>query len=171
MAVSDSVTGIAAVARNGVIGVGGTLPWHIPADLAHFRVTTMGGALIMGRRTFESLPGPLPGRASIVLSHWAGLPVDDGETSLSWASSIEDAIGDARATGRPVFVIGGAQIFEQAWPYLTDLELTLVDGTPDGDTFFPGVRTVEWAEVHREPHEGFSFVRYRRRLAPGVVEE
>jgi len=170
MATSDSLTGIAAVARNRVIGAGRSLPWHIPADLAHFRVTTMGGAMIMGRKTFDSVGGPLPGRASIVVSHWAGKPFEEGETSLSWASSIEDAIADARSTGRPIFVIGGGQIFEQTWPLLTDLNLTLVDATPEGDTFFPRVRPTEWVEVSREPRDGLSFVRYRRRTPPETME-
>jgi len=159
---AQELTAVAAVAQNGVIGAGGALPWHSTADMKHFRTITMGGALIMGRLTFDSLGKPLPGRASIVVSRHPGQPMEDGPTSLTWASSIEDALVAARATGRKVFVIGGGQIFEQFWPWLTDLELTLVDEAPEGDTYFPDVPPSQWAEVSRQPHFGVTFVRYHR---------
>ena len=156
------LTAVAAVAQNGVIGAGGALPWHSTADMKHFRTITMGGALIMGRLTYESLGKPLPGRASIVISRHPGQPFEDGPTSVTWARSIEDALVAARATLRPVFVIGGGQIFEQFWPLLTDLELTLVDEAPEGDTYFPGVPPNQWEEVGRQRHFDVTFVRYHR---------
>ena len=147
----DALTAIAAVARNGVIGAGGHLPWNIPADMRHFRETTMGGALVMGRTTYDSLAGrPLPGREVFVVSRVQGIGLDD-------------AIRAARATGRRVFIAGGEQIYRIAWPLLTELDLTLVDAEPAGDRYFPAVDEAEWQEMSREPHDGFSFVTYQRR--------
>jgi len=162
------ITGVAAVARNGVIGAGGALPWHIPADMAHFRDITMGGALVMGRLTYLSLAKPLPGRATIVVSQHPGTSFEEGATSVQWARSIEAALIAARATNRPVFVVGGGQIFVAAWPWLTDLELTLIDDAPLGDTYLPEVDPSQWLQLSVEPHDGYAFARYRR-LAPGTA--
>jgi len=164
MPLLDSLTAVAAVARNGVIGVGGRLPWHIPEDMRHFREVTMGGALIMGRLTFESLGRPLPGRLCVVVSSRA---LDDGTGSspseFVWVRTFDDALGLGRASGRPVFVVGGGQIYRAAWPFLTDLELTLVDAEPPGDVFFPDFNPDDWDEASRTPGDGFDFVHYRRR--------
>jgi len=197
------LTAIAAVARNGVIGRDGGLPWHIPEDMRHFKTVTMGGALVMGRATFDSFGAkPLPGRALFVVSRRAvsqteqhrdeiagdtrlrpslrpetavkGAPTvatamaigENGpllRSSLTWRPTFDDALAAARASGRPVFVAGGEAIYRAAWPLLTDLDLTLVDAEPAGDRFFPAIDGQEWQETSREPHDGFSFVRYRRR--------
>jgi len=157
------ITGIAAVARNGVIGVDGRLPWHISEDMRHFRQTTMGGALIMGRLTYQSFSRPLPGRTSIVVSRQP--PSASSETAVVWVTSLDQALQAARATARPIFVAGGAQIYAAAWSLLTDLDITLVDAAPEGDAHFPAVSALDWDETAREPHDGFTFVRYRRKDA------
>lgn len=170
------LTAIAAVARNGVIGRDGGLPWHIPEDMRHFRETTMGGALVMGRATFESFGSrPLPGRALFVVSRHSvvsrrSAPTGGGEHpepgpasgTVAWYQTLADAVEAAQASDRPVFIAGGEQIYRQAWPVLTDLDLTLVDAEPPGDRRFPDIDPGQWEETHREPHDGFSFVRYRR---------
>ena len=170
----DALTAIAAVARNGVIGRDGGLPWHIPEDMRHFKQTTMGGALVMGRATYLSFGAkPLPGRALFVVSRSASVILPQAGShaykgsfeagSITWCPSIGEALSAARASGRPVFVAGGEAIYRAAWPLLTDLDLTLVDAEPAGDRFFPAIDEQEWQETSREPHDGFSFVRYRRR--------
>jgi len=170
---SNQLTAIAAVARNGVIGIGGRMPWHIPDDLRHFRDVTMGGALIMGRMTYESLGRPLVGRACVVISgHPVAVTIDDLiqlpdglTTTVQWARTLDQALSLARSTGRPVFVAGGGQVYRSAWPLLTDLDLTLVDAEPLGDTDFPDIDPEDWVEVSRMPGDGYAFVRYRRRDA------
>jgi dihydrofolate reductase len=155
---------VAAVAQNGVIGDNGELPWELPEDLAHFKATTIGHPVIMGRRTYESissrLGGPLPDRTSIVLSRDPpALP--DG---VVHAESIQDALSHARETGSTVvYVIGGGTVYEE-WPPLADrLVLTEVDATPEGDTRFPDWDRDAWVEVDRESHDGYAFVEYERR--------
>jgi len=169
MTESSRLTAIAAVAGNGVIGLAGQLPWQISEDMRHFREVTMGEALVMGRNTYLSLGGPLAGRAIFVVSP-PELAGDDFEadlsglpTSVAWRHGLVEAIESARATGREVFIAGGAMVYDQAWPLLTDLDLTLVDDEPEGDAFFPVVDETEWLETGRDNHDGFAFVHYRRR--------
>ncbi len=149
---------IAAVARNGVIGVGGDLPWRISEDLARFKRLTMGNALVMGRRTFESIGHPLPGRTNIVLTRrdrWSS-------EGVSVATSLEEALALAAEDGLDVYVAGGAEVYETALDLADTLELTEVDAEPEGDTWFPDVDWSQWREVARETHPGFSFVTYER---------
>jgi dihydrofolate reductase len=161
-----SVTIVVARARNGAIGRGGTLPWRLPADLKHFKAVTMGTAMVMGRRTFDSLPGLLPGRRHIVLTRdpeWHAEGVEVARTTC-----------EARtlAGGDPVSVIGGAEIIALYLPLADAVELTEVDAEPEGDTFVPDFGAEVWREVSREDHpaEGgrpaYSFVRLERRAEP-----
>lgn len=157
-----------AQTRAGVIGVDGRLPWHLPEDLAHFRETTAGSPVIMGRATWESLPvrfRPLPGRTNIVLSRGRG-PVADGATVLPDLSS---ALG--AAAGHEAWVIGGASVYAEAITRATRLEVTEVDLDVAGDTYAPTVDGT-WVEVARSPADGwftstaghrYRFVSYRRR--------
>lgn len=157
------VTLVVARATNGVIGRDGTLPWRISADLKRFKRLTMGSAMIMGRRTFDSLPGLLPGRRHIVLTR-------DREWSAEGAEvthSVEEAL--AHAGDEPVSVIGGAEIFELFLPHGDRLELTEVLGDIPGDTMMADPRADgSWREVTREDHaaEGdtpaFSFITLER---------
>jgi dihydrofolate reductase len=156
------ITLVVARADNGVIGRDGALPWHIPADLRHFKQVTIGTPMIMGRKTFESLPGLLPGRRHIVLTRdrtWAAAGVDV-------VHSVQAAL--AQADAERVTVIGGAEIFELFAGLATDVELTEVHSAAEGDTHIPPFDPAVWREVSREryPAEGglpaFSFVRLLR---------
>lgn len=149
---------VAAVGRNGVIGIDGRLPWSIPEDLARFKRITMGGALLMGRATFESIGRPLPGRTNIVLTRneaWS-------HEGVEVASSLDEALEIARARGQDAFVVGGSEVYRTALDVTDVLELTEVDAAPDGDTWFPSVDWSKWKETARETHHGFSFVTYER---------
>ena len=138
---------IVARATNGVIGRDGTLPWRISADLKRFKALTMGTAMIMGRRTFDSLPGILPGRRHIVLTRDLDWSADGAEV----AHSVEEAL--SMAGDEPVSVIGGAEIFELFLPHADRFELTEVIGNIEGDTRMPDPRnTGDWREVAREDH-------------------
>jgi len=154
-----TVTIVAAVARNGVIGRDGGLPWHLPADLARFKRLTMGHVLVMGRRTYESIGRPLPGRTTIVVSRRQHL----APAGVIIAADVERAIEHGLTLDDMVFVVGGTTVFERALPLADELALTLVDAEPEGDTYFPAVDWSEWVEVGREPAEGCAFVHYRRR--------
>ncbi len=151
------VTMIAAVARNGVIGDGETMPWHLPDDLRYFKRQTIGHPMVMGRRTFDTM-GTLPGRRSIVITrqpewHRAGV-----ETS----HSLEEALALAGPSDE-VFVVGGGEIYRQAMPYAGRLLVTEVEQTPAGSVTFPDIDPAEWAEVSREQREGFAWVVFERR--------
>ena len=140
------LTLIVARAENGVIGRDGGLPWRLPADLKRFKALTMGAAMIMGRKTFDSLPGVLPGRRHIVVTRDEAWSAAGAEV----AHSAEEAlaiVGDERA-----FVIGGAEIFVLFLSLAERIELTEVVGEVAGDTVMPDPRGAEWGEVWREEH-------------------
>ena len=142
------ITIVLARAINGVIGKDGTLPWHIPADLKRFKALTMGSAMIMGRKTFDSLPGVLPGRQHIVLTRDPDWRHDGVDT----VHSLEDSITAAGETA--ISVIGGAAIFDMFEPIADKIELTEVLAEVDGDVTMPDLRSSEqWAEVASEDHE------------------
>lgn len=154
-----TVTLVAAVARNGVIGLDGGLPWHIPGDLPRFKAMTLGHVLVMGRRTYESIGRPLSDRTTIVVTRQPDW--HDGKDVLV-AHNIPGALACAAELDEKVFVVGGAQIYAEALPLADRLELTHVDLEPDGDTFFPAVDWSEWRVVGREPGEGCEYVTYER---------
>ena len=154
---------VVARADNGVIGKDGALPWHLPADLRHFKRVTMGSAMIMGRRTFDSLPGLLPGRRHIVLTR-----------DPDWARAGAETAGDAEAAlalagDAPVSIIGGAEIFALFAPRADAVELTEVHLDAAGDVSIPPFESADWREVAREHHPAmdgrpdYSFVRLERR--------
>ena len=149
---------VAAVGRNGVIGVDGRLPWRIPDDLARFKELTMGHSLVMGRATFESIGRPLPGRSTIVLTRRAGWSHEGVEV----AKSLEEALASAAARSQDAFIAGGAEVYRSALDVADGMELTEVDAEPEGDTWFPEVDWSDWREVGRDTREGFSFVSYER---------
>lgn len=140
------LTLIVARAENGVIGRDGGLPWRLPADLKRFKALTMGGVMIMGRRTFESLPGLLPGRRHVVVTRDGRWSAPGAEVAHSVGEAIQIA-GDG-----PVFVIGGAEIFALFLPLAGRIELTEVVGDVAGDTVMPDPRGPGWREVSREDH-------------------
>jgi dihydrofolate reductase len=154
------VTVVAAVARNGVIGRDGDLPWHLPEDLRRFKQLTMGHVLVMGRKTFESIGRPLPGRTTIVVTRQAGWPAPQ---DVLVAGDLEAALQQAAALDDDVFVVGGAEVYRQALGEADVLELTEVDAEPEGDVHFPQVDWSQWRETSRIVGEGFDFVTYQRR--------
>jgi dihydrofolate reductase len=146
---------VVAMAQNRVIGRDNGLPWHLPEDLRHFRALTMGRPILMGRRTWESIGRPLPGRTSIVLSARgvSGLPAE-----VRQATDLEDALAQARAASpdpqAPVcMVIGGAEIYRLALPLAQCLHLTLIRRDFAGDTWFPPLDESDWCEIARREGE------------------
>ena len=154
---------VVARADNGIIGKDGKLPWRLPADLKHFKAVTMGTPMVMGRKTFESLPGLLPERRHIVLTQDESWSAPGAEV----VHSVEEAVRLADA--ERVSIVGGAEIFALFMPYATDFELTEVHMDAEGDTYMPTPDLHVWEELSRERHEAedgrpaFSFVRLARR--------
>jgi dihydrofolate reductase len=157
-----TVTLVAAVGRNGVIGRHGDLAVRISEDLRRFKALTMGHPMVMGRKTWDSMPGALPGRRSIVVTHDRAWRADGAEV----AHTIEDAIAVAGAG--PVFVVGGGELYAQTIRLADALELTEVDQDLEGDVFFPMLDRTAWVEVARQPRAGYAFVRYERPRPAGV---
>ena len=157
---------IAAVASNRAIGKGNQLLWHLPEDMRYFRETTRGKPVIMGRRTWESLPDafrPLPGRHNLVVSRNPAYAA----TGATLVTSLDEAIQKAGETNE-VFVIGGAELYRQALPLADRLYLTEVSGDFEGDAFFPQVPTSDWQEIVRKAQTtasplAYSFAIYLRR--------
>ncbi|WP_436908120.1 dihydrofolate reductase [Halosimplex marinum] len=158
---------IAAVAENGVIGNDGEMPWHYPADLTHFKETTMGHPVIMGRVTYESiagqLGGPLPGRTNVVLTR-SGVDAPDEVRQVAGVDAAAQvaAAAAAEAGVETAFVAGGATVYEAFLDRADRLVLTEVPGEPDGDTRFPEWDPEAWVEVDRENEGELSFVTYER---------
>ena len=140
------ITIVVARAQNGVIGRGGKLPWHLPADLKRFKALTMGSSMIMGRKTFDSLPGLLPGRRHIVLTRDPAWSAPGAEV----AHSVEEAL--ALAGEQPLSVIGGADVFRLFLPLADRIELTEVLADIAGDTMIEDPRGPGWREVRSEEH-------------------
>ena len=154
------IIGIAAVAANGIIGAGNDIPWRLPADWERFKSLTMGQVLIMGRKTYDSIGRALPGRTTFVITRdrmWRG----DGVRAVP---SLDEAFEQAlQLDPQTIFVAGGGEIYRAAWARLTGLEITEVHQDPAGEVTFPEIDPDEWLEADREPHDGYSFVSYRRR--------
>ncbi|MDO8617884.1 MAG: dihydrofolate reductase [Candidatus Uhrbacteria bacterium] len=155
-----SIILVAAVAKNGCIGKAGQIPWHIPEDLKHFKDLTMGHPVLMGRKTWESIPDrfrPLPGRTNIVLTKQLNFSVPQG---VEVFADMDEAL--QCHSQENLFVIGGAEIYRELMPLADRLLITHVDQVVDGDAFFPKIDPQIWREVEREDHNGFSFVSYFR---------
>jgi dihydrofolate reductase len=177
---------IAAVAANGVIGADGELPWHYPADLRHFKETTTGHPVIMGRRTFESIVDrigrPLPERTSVVLTtrgldpgdaDWELRDPDEGSLApdggaVVAADSVDAAVDAVETTGADVaYVVGGASVYEQFLPRADRLVITEIEAAHEGDTYFPAFEEAAWTETGREERSDLAFVTYERTDRPG----
>lgn len=165
---------IAALAENRVIGRDNALPWRLPNDLKYFRAVTIGKPVIMGRKTWESLGRPLPGRTNIVITRQSGyVPAGSNESvrvvaSLQEALALADSVAQRDGVDESV-VIGGAEIYSQALPLCHRLYLTEVHAVVDGDAYFPVVDFSQWQETKRERHAAsggnpfdYSFVVYER---------
>ncbi|MBE7423969.1 MAG: dihydrofolate reductase [Zoogloeaceae bacterium] len=153
---------IAAIAANGVIGAGNALPWRLPEDLRRFRALTLGHPVIMGRKTFESIGRPLPGRRNIVITRNREYQAAGCEVMVSLA----DALDACRDAGDEIFVIGGAQIYAEALPLAQRLYLTELKAEYPGDARFPQLDRAAWRECARERGTGsgiaFEFAVYER---------
>lgn len=162
---------VAAVARNGAIGARGQLLWRLGSDMRRFRAITMGKPVIMGRKTWDSVGRPLPGREIVVLSRDPAYRADGARTASDIADAIETAEGLARASGAlEIIVAGGAEIYRQTISAARRLRLTEVDLAPAADAFFPPFDEALWREVAKEANPGgegdeapFAFVDYERR--------
>lgn len=161
--IAQEVFLVVAVTANGVIGAGGSMPWHLPADFRRVKTLTMGKPLVMGRKTFESLPGILPGRRHIVITRDPEWSAEGAEV----AHSLDEAL--AMANAPHIVIFGGAQIYAQALPRATRIELTEIHADIPGDTLMPPLGE-GWRETFREEHaaEGgrpaFAFVTLLRNL-------
>lgn len=161
---SIKIAMIAAVGRNGAIGSGGDLPWRLPSDFAFYKKTTMGKPLIMGRKTFQSIGRPLPGRANLVVTRDAGFSAEGVETFGSLDEAIARGVEIAGRDGvGEIFINGGGEIYRQAMDRADRLYITHVDAEPDGDTFFPEIEADTWRgnvvdDVVPGPKDGTGFV-------------
>jgi len=138
---------IAAMARNRVIGINNTLPWHLSADLKHFKALTMGHCIVMGRKTYESIGKPLPGRTSVIVTRQPGYQVPGAIVAGSVDEALQACGGYAES-----FVIGGAELYRQTLGHCQRMCLTEIQQDFDGDTFFPEFSRAEWRETSREKH-------------------
>jgi dihydrofolate reductase len=153
---------VAAVAANGIIGARGKLPWHLPEDLKFFKGLTMGKPIIMGRRTWESIGRPLPGRRNIVVTRRSDYRPEGAEVASSLEQALEKCAGETVA-----YVIGGADLFAASLPLADGLVLTEIHRDYEGDVRFPDWDRSDWREAKRQPHQaadglGFDFVLYER---------
>jgi dihydrofolate reductase len=154
------ITLVAAVARNGVIGAGGGIPWHLPGEQRLFKELTLGHVLVMGRRTYESIGRPLPERTTIVVTRQSGWKAVDPGVLV--ASSVPEALERASSIDDEVFVVGGTQVYADALRFADRLAMTFVDAEPEGDTFFPDVDWSQWRETSRREGDGWTHVTYER---------
>ena len=161
---SQIITLVVATAKNGCIGINNDMPWHIPEDFAFFKTYTSGKPVVMGRKTWESLPKkPLPNRRNIVISRQADYAAEGAEV----VGNLQAAFALC-ADAPEIIVMGGAQIYAEALPLASDLRITEVDLSVDGDAYFPSIDASTWQEVEREAHVSakglaFSFVHYQQR--------
>ena len=156
---------IVAMAKNRTIGINNTLPWRCPEDLKHFKALTMGHHMIMGRKTFDSIGKPLPGRTTVVVSRNAGLQIEGCIVVNSLQQAIAACAGD-----NEIFVVGGAELYAQALPLVHTLYITEIQQEVEGDAHFPALARNDWQEVAREVRSqsepqplNYHFVTYRRR--------
>ncbi len=157
---------IGAMAKNRVIGQNNRIPWRLPADMAFFKNTTMGHTVVMGRKTFESIGKPLNGRKNVIVTRTRGFAAHGCEV----AHSVEEAL--AKCEGETLFVIGGAEIYEQFMPYADTIYLTVIEQEMEGDAYFPEIDERKWREAARTPGVTdeknpyvYSFVTYERKDA------
>ncbi|MBV1698286.1 MAG: dihydrofolate reductase [Hyphomicrobiales bacterium] len=163
------VTLVAAIAENGVIGRGNALPWRLKSDMAHFRALTIGKPVIMGRKTYLSIGKPLGGRTTIVVSRDPAFAAPGVLVAGTLDTALAAARGDALRRGTDIVIAGGADIYAQAMPLASRLEVTHVHKTVDGDARFPAIEHAVWREAGRVEHmpgagdeAAFAFVAYER---------
>lgn len=172
MQITPLISAIAAMAENRVIGIDNQLPWHLPADLRHFKQLTTGHAILMGRKTYESIGKPLPNRLNLILTRDPNYKAAGCLTVTSLENALHQATADKRTD---LFIIGGAQIYRQLLPNAYRLYLTIVHQQMKGDALFPEINKEEWREIEHTRHPAdaeneyaYSFMRLERvALYPG----
>lgn len=152
---------ISAVAKNSVIGKSnGEIPWHIKEEFQHFKKTTFGFPIIMGRKTFESLQQPLKGRLNIVITSNINYNIDN---EIKVFNSINDALDFCKSLNiEKVFIIGGAEVYKQALNFADEMIISYMNFNADGDIFFPDFRIEDWQIISEEEREQFKIVHYKR---------
>lgn len=153
-----TVTLVAAVGSNGVIGRGGGLAWDRTGDLAHFKQLTLGGVLVMGRRTYDSIGRALPGRRTVVVTRDRAWSAEQ----VHVVHDIDGGLATAAGLGPEVFVVGGAQVYAETLPLADRLVLTHVHQSPEGDVWFPDVDWAGWKQTARTTHDGYDIATYVR---------
>jgi dihydrofolate reductase len=157
---------VVATAEDNVIGKDNQLIWHLPADLKHFKHLTMGHPILMGRKTYESIGKPLPGRTTIIITRQKDYQVE----GCIVVHSVKDAIEKGLQLDQDIYIIGGAEIYKQALPFTDTIELTKIHHSFDGDTYFPDINDEEWETESKENHEpdeknkySYSFLKLKRK--------
>jgi dihydrofolate reductase len=157
---------VVAAAENNVIGKDNGLIWHLPADLRHFKQITMGHPILMGRKTYESIGKPLPGRTSIIIT----TQQDYSAEGCIVTHSLHEALERAKQSNESLYIIGGAEIYKQALPLTDTIYLTRLHHTFDGDVYFPELKEAEWETMEQEHHEpdeknkySYSFLTLKRK--------
>jgi len=152
---------VAAKSENDVIGKNGDIPWHYPEDMEHFKQLTIESPVVMGRKTYESIPKdyrPLPGRKNIVLTR----SDPDLEEGVEKANSLDEAWELAEQDSEKVYIIGGSKIYQQTLDLADEMVITEIDEKVEGDTYFPEIEESSWKEKSRDNRDDLSFVRYQR---------
>ena len=150
---------VVAMTSDLVIGSDGSLPWHLPEDLQHFKNLTMGCTVIMGRKTYASIGRPLLGRHNIVLSHSQAKLA-----GVQLCGSFRTGLAAAVQLGHPIFILGGEGVYRKALPIATELHISWVKGDFKGDRFFPPINFSEWTILTEEDYPDFHYIHYRRRI-------
>ncbi|SRR3989338_5701694 len=156
----NNITIIAAMTKEMIIGKDNSLPWSIPEDLQNFKKLTSGKTVIMGRKTFESIPQkfrPLPNRHNIVISR--NMPLQEG---VDVCASVQEALEKAKSYGQEAFIIGGSSIYEQTLPLADKMHLSLVKKSYQGDSYFPNFNKQEWKIIEKKDFQEFELVTYIR---------
>ncbi|GAA3810795.1 dihydrofolate reductase [Nocardioides panacisoli] len=163
---------VAAVAENGVIGSEANIPWHLPEDFAHFKATTTGHVLVLGRTTHEGIGRPLPGRTTIVLTTSRSWTADGVQVAHSVPEALElaDQVLAGQPPERQVMIGGGAAVYAAALPYADEQVISEIPLRPAGDTHYPAFSRQRWREVSREPRDGFTIVTLERAFGCGGAE-
>lgn len=161
---------VAAVAENGVIGADADIPWKISEDFAHFKATTLGHVLLLGRTTHEGIGRPLPGRTTVVLTRDPDWTADGVHVARSVPDALDlaDRLLAEEPEDRQVMIGGGAHVYAAALPYADEQVISEIPMAPEGDTHYPEFSRSRWREVRREPREGFTIVWWERVFACGA---
>ena len=149
---------IVAMTMDRVIGAGSRLPWHLPEDLQLFKTLTTGNTVIMGRKTFTSIGKPLPGRHNIVLSRKEKM-----FAGVEFCTNLLESLAAAAKHGKPVFIIGGSEVYEKALPIASEIHISWIEKTHQGDVYFPEFDLSEWLVVEERAYSGFTYTHYHRK--------